>query len=103
MSALAPALIDAAAVASVALLGVIARSVWRGSRGVGQMLEDWRGKPARPGVAAQAGVMERLASIEDTVAEIKHETKPNSGLSMRDDIGRIHQAVTGQPAPGAIQ
>lgn len=95
-----PALIDAAAVATFALLGVIARLLWRLGRGLGQMLEDWRGQPARPGVPAKPGVMERLAQVEENLTDIRHEVKPNSGLSMRDDISRIHQATTGQPAPG---
>lgn len=62
--------------------------------------EDWNGIPARPGVDAKPGVMERLAKLEDIhleVAEIKAEVKPNHGGSMRDQVTRIEDAVGGKP------
>lgn len=40
---------------------------------------DWYGEPARPGVEARPGVMERLRGIEK-------ELHPNGGSTMRDAI-----------------
>lgn len=39
-------------------------------RRLDNLLEDWNGSPARPGVPRRAGVMERLEKIEMDVAVI---------------------------------
>jgi len=39
-------------------------------RRLDNLLEDWNGSPARPGVPRRAGVMERLEKIECDVAVI---------------------------------
>ena len=39
-------------------------------RRLDNLLEDWNGSPARPGVPRRAGVMERLEKIETDVAVI---------------------------------
>ena len=39
-------------------------------RRLDNLLEDWNGSPARPGVPRRAGVMERLEKIEADVAVI---------------------------------
>ncbi|MFJ2863669.1 hypothetical protein [Kitasatospora sp. NPDC087314] len=54
--------------------------------------EDWQGTPSRPGVPGRPGVMERLDRIE-------HELHPNSGLSLRDAVNRIEEAVKGLQQP----
>ena len=47
-------------------------SVWlrKLMRRLDNLLEDWNGSPARPGVPRRAGVMERLEKIECDVAVI---------------------------------
>jgi hypothetical protein len=50
-----------------------------------EMLGDWHGHPARPGVPRQAGVMERLALLE--------ELRTNGGTSVKDQVARIATAV----------
>jgi hypothetical protein len=64
MSAFTPPLLDAAAVALVAALGVIVRLLWRHSKRLGQMLDDWHGDVGRPGVQGRPGVMLRLLTLE---------------------------------------
>lgn len=57
-----------------ALMGVI---LWmsRQMHRVGQMLDDWRGTEARPGVPRRPGVMERLEKIEADVSAVLKNTE----------------------------
>ena len=56
--------------------------VCRFARSIEEVLEDWRGTPARDGVPAHPGVMVHLAQIEQ-------ELGPNGGESLCDAVGRI--------------
>ena len=61
----------------VPTLGVLATfAVWTRQQlsKMDDLLDDWRGTDARPGVPRRPGVMERLEKIETDVKEIK-ETK----------------------------
>ena len=42
---------------------------------VSQMLDDWRGTEARPGVPRRPGVMERLEKIESDVSRVVKNTE----------------------------
>ena len=42
---------------------------------VSQMLDDWRGTEARPGVPRRPGVMERLEKIENDVSRVVKNTE----------------------------
>ncbi|MES2866288.1 MAG: hypothetical protein V4703_05960 [Actinomycetota bacterium] len=55
-------------------------------RKVANFLDDVAGEPARPGVAARAGLMERVQRIE-------HEMFPNSGKSLRDQTNRMEEKL----------
>lgn len=62
--------------------------VWRRwrkfDRGFQTFLNDWHGSPARPGVAAKAGVMERLELIELAQVDNRTEiTQVNARLKRR--------------------
>lgn len=66
-------------------IGVLAVAVWKVLpllKKLGNFLDDVGGEPARPGVPARAGLMERVQRIE-------HELFPNSGKSLRDQTNRI--------------
>ncbi|PYC83465.1 hypothetical protein C7C46_09030 [Streptomyces tateyamensis] len=89
--------------AVVALAGVLAL-VWRGTRGlrllgrrVGEVVDDWQGTDARPGVPAHPGVMVRLGAIEDRLAAVEHEMRPNSGSSLRDALDRVEVHIGTAP------
>lgn len=69
----------------------VARPVRRVLQLVEDFIDDWRGTPARPGVPARSGVMERIDQIEDTVRTVAHEVRPNGGQSMRDAINRVDE------------
>lgn len=75
-------------VAGLAALGVVGRVGWRVLDGLDDLRDDWRGRPARPGVPAQPGVLERLARQEDALARIDAELHPNGGSSVRDVLNR---------------
>lgn len=51
-------------------------------RQVGDFLEDWRGRPDRPGVQGHAGAMQRLAQLEN-----------NGGSSMKDGVEALRVSM----------
>lgn len=57
-----------------------------------EFLDDWGGKPERPGWDRIPGVPERLQSIEAATAAHRRalaELRPNGGSSIKDAIDRI--------------
>lgn len=73
----------AAVIGTGALLGrAIAKPLRKLSRDNDEFREDWYGQPARPGRGAQAGVMQRLESIEA-------QMHPNGGSTLRDAVTQI--------------
>src|SRR5690606_12371332 len=89
-----------------------------------RLMDDLLGEPARPGVEARPGVLERLATIEERlstvaalerrIAAIERELHPNGGTSFRDAVDRLGERprveasgmvqaerVTGPDAEGA--
>ncbi|MDN3056169.1 hypothetical protein PH213_16775 [Streptomyces sp. SRF1] len=80
----------------VATVGGALGLLYRASRGarrlaarLGDLADDWQGTPARPGVSARPGVMQRLDAIEQQLAAVEHELHPNSGASLRDAVDRV--------------
>jgi hypothetical protein len=111
---------DAAFLTSVAVSGSIlltgvawgVRKAVKLSHRMGDFLDDFMGKPARPGVSATPGVMVRLSTIEakqetlmrhvtvvqEQVAVVHHEVRPNEGESMKDQLTRLDDAQTARDA-----
>lgn len=58
-------------------------------RKVNDFLDDWRGEPARPGVKARPGVMQRIEAIEA-------QLRPNGGSTVYDKVTKIAKAVDDQ-------
>ena len=107
-----------AAVAAVAALAWLWRTILgptlhrlnAASNRVSQVLDDWQGTPARPGVPARPGIMEQMygfkAALEagekitaehtDAINDIRHHVKPNHGTSAWDEMGRKVDAVAKQ-------
>lgn len=75
-----------AVVAALGAVGAAGRWAWRVLDRLDDLRDDWRGRPARPGVPAQPGVLERLKLIEA-------ELRPNHGSSLRDAIDRTERRV----------
>src|SRR5690606_5567725 len=71
------------------------------------MADDFLGEPARAGVDARPGVMERLkaaeiaqttaareqAAIAEKLEVVRHEMFPNSGASLRDAVDQQGKAI----------
>lgn len=73
------------AAAIVTALGgafALGRGFARRGKGLANFLEDWNGEPARKGVPARPGVMERLANVEK-------ELTLNGGRSLKDTVVRM--------------
>lgn len=89
-------------------LGAVVHRLRKRLGGLTDFIDDWNGEGARPGVPARPGVMARLASIEEQtavlpavqqrIAAVEHELKPNSGGSLRDAVDRV-EAHTARIAP----
>lgn len=89
--------------ASATGLGALALAVHRIMRKVDEVVDDWRGAPARPGVPPRPGVMERLERIEanqhraderlDTIEHRSAQLVNNGGSSMKDAIDRLAAAA----------
>lgn len=71
-----------------ALSAVVFRPARRLLRRVGQVLDDWTGEPARPGVQSRSGVMERLQTIEGNQHEVRAESA--------DTRAEVRRALTAQ-------
>lgn len=74
-------------IVAIAVVALVVVKLWPLLRKLGHFLDDVAGEPARPGVEARPGLMERLARIE-------HEVFPNSGGSLRDRVDQTAQQVT---------
>lgn len=56
-----------------------------------QLLDDWQGVEAHPGVAARPGVMERLDAHDQALAALQAQMSPNGGSSLKDSLNRIER------------
>ncbi len=68
----------------------MARKVWREwlqpiAHGVRDFLDDWRGRPARPGHEAEPGVMARLATYDQRIEGLTSALEENTGRMDRQD------------------
>jgi hypothetical protein len=95
----AVAVVCAAAFALWRVLRALVRIIAR----VDEVVDDWTGTPARPGVSARPGLMERVSAIEgqtcqipdlaERVRAIEHEMHPNGGDSLRDQLDIVVREV----------
>lgn len=66
-------------------------------RPIQQLVEDWRGEPARPqdGIPERPGMMKRMAEVES-------QMRTNHGTSLRDAIDRIDGNLAAHVASHAV-
>ena len=86
--------LSALAAAIGGVLWWLLRQAWHLLSRTMRFLDDWAGEPARPGVEARPGVMERLRAVEVKLAQVLAETRPNHGHSMRDVMHAVRNDVS---------
>jgi hypothetical protein len=82
------AAITTAIVAGMTGAAWVAHRAWRLMRGTARFLDEWGGEVAHNGAEVRPGVMARLKALEDLLAKVAQETRPNGGSSMRDVVAR---------------
>ena len=56
-------------------------------------LDDYFGEEARPGFEGRPGMQERLKFMEEEIACISFEMRPNHGTSIKDAVERIEKRL----------
>jgi hypothetical protein len=77
-----------------ALVRFVIQPLWRLTIKTGHFLDSWNGEPARDGLPARPGVVDRIVAIE-------YQLHPNGGGSMKDAVDRIEAKVDEQAATAA--
>lgn len=97
----------------------LARGVWHLVQRAQRLMDDLLGEPARPGVDARPGVLERLAAIEERLSAVaalelsvrslsrrleavERELHPNGGASLRDAVDRLSRPPAVEAAGGLV-
>lgn len=82
--------------AALALLVLVGVKMWPFLRKISHFIDDVAGEPARPGVEARLGLMERLSIVEQKQDEhgaaldvVRHEVTTNHGSSLKDSVKRL--------------
>lgn len=90
--------------AALAILAFVGVKLWPIGRKLGHLI----GEPARPGVEARPGLMERIANVEATQNDMQskpdavhHDGFPHSGNSLRDRVERIGRKLDNATAASA--
>ena len=82
--------------ATVTAIGVIGVGVYKASKLVKRFihfLDDYFGEEERPGFDGRPGLQERLKFMEEEIACISFEMRPNHGTSIKDAVARIEQRL----------
>jgi hypothetical protein len=82
--------------ATVTAIGVIGVGVYKATKLVKRFihfLDDYFGEEERPGFEGRPGMQERLRFMEQEIACISFEMRPNHGTSIKDAIGRIEDRL----------
>lgn len=83
-------------VALITIIGALiacARWAYHQVSSLQDLLDDWHGEDARPGVPGRLGVMERLNNIEKTVNTAAFNSRPNHGNSAYDEHTRLLKEI----------
>lgn len=83
----------AATVTAITCIWVVIRKTMILVKRFIHFLDDYFGEEERPGFDSRPGMQERLKFMENEIACISYEMKPNSGSSIKDAIGRIEKRL----------
>ena len=82
--------------ATITAIGVIGVGVHKAIKLVKRFihfLDDYFGEEPRPGFEGRPGMQERLKFMEEEIACISFEMRPNHGTSIKDAVGRIEERL----------
>ena len=82
--------------ATVTAIGVIGVGLHKATKLVKRFihfLDDYFGEEERPGFEGRPGMQERLKFMEEEIACISFEMRPNHGTSIKDAISRIENRL----------
>jgi hypothetical protein len=82
--------------ATVTAIGVIGVGLHKATKLVKRFihfLDDYFGEEERPGFEGRPGMQERLKFMEEEIACISFEMRPNHGTSIKDAVGRIEDRL----------
>jgi hypothetical protein len=82
--------------ATVTAIGVIGVAIYKASKLVKRFihfLDDYFGEEERPGFEGRPGMQERLKFMEEEIACISFEMRPNHGTSIKDAVHRIEKRL----------
>jgi hypothetical protein len=82
--------------ATITAIGVIGVGLYKVTKLVKRFihfLDDYFGEEPRPGFDGRPGMQERLRFMEEEIACISFEMRPNHGTSIKDAVGRIEERL----------
>jgi len=82
--------------ATITAIGVISVGIYKTTKLIKRFihfLDDYFGEEARPGFDGRPGMQERLRFMEEEIACISFEMRPNHGTSIKDAVGRIEERL----------
>jgi hypothetical protein len=83
----------AATVTAIGVIGVGLHKVTKLVKRFIHFLDDYFGEEERPGFEGRPGMQERLKFMEEEIACISFEMRPNHGTSIKDAIARIENRL----------
>lgn len=78
-----------------AVLTFITVKVWPFVRKLNHFVDDVAGEPARRGVPARPGLMERMATVETDLRIVKAEVKNSHSSNLRNDLDQVAEQLQG--------
>ena len=83
----------AATITAIGVIGVGLHKAVKLVKRFIHFLDDYFGEEARPGFEGRPGMQERLRFMEEEIACISFEMRPNHGTSIKDAVGRIEDRL----------
>jgi hypothetical protein len=83
----------AATVTAIGVIGVGLHKTTKLVKRFIHFLDDYFGEEERPGFEGRPGMQERLKFMEEEIACISFEMRPNHGTSIKDAIARIENRL----------
>lgn len=77
----------------IVAIAYLLRKLWPVIHGFTNLMDDWRGEPARPGVPARTGVMENVSLLRAEVEVVRNQVQNSHRTNFRDDLDNVEYKV----------